>query len=122
MPGSFDGKVAVVTGGTQGVGLATARLIAERGAAAVVICGRNEPRGAEAAEELRRLGAKSLFVRADLSLPGDCFSVIDRACDAFGRIDTVLNCCGSTKRGTVDTTTPISGSISSRSMSALPSS
>lgn len=106
MSGSFDGKVAVVTGGTQGVGLATARLVAERGAAGVVICGRNEQRGAEAAEELRRLGAEPLFVRADLSLPGDCFAVIDRADEVFGRIDTLLNCCGSTKRGTVETTTP----------------
>lgn len=106
MSGSFDGKVAVVTGGTQGVGLATARLVVRRGAAGVVICGRDERKGNEAAAELRRLGAESLFVRADLSVAEDCLAVIDRAEAAFGRIDTLLNCCGSTKRGTVETTTP----------------
>jgi NAD(P)-dependent dehydrogenase (short-subunit alcohol dehydrogenase family) len=104
--GSFGGKVAVVTGGTQGVGLATAQLLAERGAAAVVICGRNAERGDQAAAELRRPGTEILFVRADLSRPEDCFAVIDRAADAFGRIDTLLNCCGSTRRGTLETTTP----------------
>jgi NAD(P)-dependent dehydrogenase (short-subunit alcohol dehydrogenase family) len=102
----FVGKSVVITGGTQGVGLATARLFAERGAEAVTICGRNEVRGEKAAAELRNRGVASLFVRADLANEADCFDVIDRATEQFGRIDSLINCCGSTKRGTLESTTP----------------
>jgi NAD(P)-dependent dehydrogenase (short-subunit alcohol dehydrogenase family) len=102
---SFKSRTAVITGGTQGVGLATARLFIQRGARAVTICGRNEANGARAAAELGALGAEVLFVRADLSRPEDCFAVIDRTEAAFGSIECLVNCCGSTKRGTLDTTT-----------------
>lgn len=102
----FHGKSVVVTGGTQGVGLATARLLVRRGAACVTICGRNQVNGKTAAAELEGLGARALFVPADLSKPEDCFAVIDKTAEAFGRIDSLINCCGSTKRGTLETTTP----------------
>jgi NAD(P)-dependent dehydrogenase (short-subunit alcohol dehydrogenase family) len=103
---SFRGKSVVVTGGTQGVGLATARLLVQRGASSVAICGRNEANGRAAEKELRELGASALFVRADLSRPADCFDVIDRAEAAFGRIDSLINCSGATNRGTLESTTP----------------
>jgi NAD(P)-dependent dehydrogenase (short-subunit alcohol dehydrogenase family) len=102
---SFSGKSVVVTGGTQGVGLATARLLAERGAEAITICGRNEANGRAVAAELEKLGSRALFVRADLARAEDCFAVIDGAAKAFGRIDSLINCCGSTKRGTLESTT-----------------
>ena len=105
MTDAFAGKSIVVTGGTQGVGLATARLLAERGAAAIAICGRNETNGCQAEQELRARGTQALFVPADLSRQEDCFRVIDGAAEAFGRIDSLINCCGSTKRGTLETTT-----------------
>jgi NAD(P)-dependent dehydrogenase (short-subunit alcohol dehydrogenase family) len=104
--GSFAGKRVVITGGTQGVGLATARLLIQRGARAVAICGRNEENGRQAVAELSALGAQALFVPADLSRPEDCFAVIDRAAEGFGWIDCLINCAGSTKRGTLDNTTP----------------
>jgi NAD(P)-dependent dehydrogenase (short-subunit alcohol dehydrogenase family) len=103
---AFLGKSVVVTGGTQGVGLATARLLVRRGAANVTICGRNEENGRKAAAELEVLGAHALFVPADLSKSGDCFAVIDKTAEKFGRIDSLINCCGSTKRGTLENTTP----------------
>lgn len=105
MAGSFDGKAIVVTGGTQGVGLATARLLVERGASAVTICGRNGANGRAAEHELRSLGAKALFVQADLSRAEDCFRVIDEAAAAYGRLDSLINCCGATTRGTLESTT-----------------
>jgi NAD(P)-dependent dehydrogenase (short-subunit alcohol dehydrogenase family) len=52
------------------------------------------------------LGAQTLFVQADLARVEDCFEVIDRSVAAFGRIDCLINCCGSTKRGTLENTTP----------------
>ena len=48
----FNGKVAIVTGSTQGLGKAVARLLAERGAAGIVICGRNKSRGEATAKEI----------------------------------------------------------------------
>jgi len=103
--GAFDGKVIVVTGGTQGVGLATAQLLVERGAAAIVICGRNEANGRQAEKALGANGAHALFIRADLSREKDCVNVIDCAGEAFGRIDSLINCTGATNRGTLETTT-----------------
>jgi NAD(P)-dependent dehydrogenase (short-subunit alcohol dehydrogenase family) len=102
--GAFDGKVIVVTGGTQGVGLATAHLLVERGAAAVAICGRNEAHGRQAEKVLGGNGARALFIGADLSRETDCFNVIDRAAETFGRIDGLINCTGATNRGTLETT------------------
>ena len=102
----FDNKAIVVTGGTQGVGRATAKLLAERGARAVAICGRSADNGNSVAEEIRELGSEALFVQADLSLPEDCFAVIDRAEEAFGDLGCLVNCCGCTTRGTLESTTP----------------
>src|ERR1700722_10539148 len=105
MIASFNGKSVIVTGGTQGVGLATARLLAERGAAAVTICGRNEANGQTVAAALEKCGTRALFVQADLVRQEDCFAVVDGAAQSFGRIDSLINCCGSTRRGTLENTT-----------------
>jgi NAD(P)-dependent dehydrogenase (short-subunit alcohol dehydrogenase family) len=106
MVGSFNGRAVVVTGGTQGVGLATARLLAQRGAASVTICGRNVGNGHAVERALKDLGTRALFVEADLSRSDDCYRVIDRSEAAFGRLDTLINCCGATTRGTLESTTP----------------
>jgi NAD(P)-dependent dehydrogenase (short-subunit alcohol dehydrogenase family) len=106
MTGRFEGKVAVVTGGTQGVGLATARLLAERGAAGLVICGRREEQGRRAAEELESLGCRTIFVPADIGVVDECFRVVDEAERAFDRLDVLIGCAASTDRGGVDDTTP----------------
>ncbi len=60
MAASMNGKVAVITGGTQGLGEATARLFAERGASGLVICGRNAEHGAAVAAELSANGCKTI--------------------------------------------------------------
>ena len=62
----FAGKVAVVTGGTQGLGQAIAELLAERGAAGLVLVGRNARRGKEIAAGFTEKGCKARYVQADL--------------------------------------------------------
>ncbi len=106
MADQFEGKVAVVTGGTQGVGLATARLMATHGAAGLVICGRTEERGQRAAAELEALGCPSIFIQADIGEVDECFRVVDEAERAFDRLDVLIGCAASTDRGGVDDTTP----------------
>lgn len=105
-PHQFDGRYAVITGGTQGLGEATARLFAERGAAGLVICGRNEDRGQAVAESLTESGCRTHFVRADLGKMEDCREIVARADREFGRVDSLVNCAGLTDRGTILDTSP----------------
>jgi len=97
----FEGRYAVITGGTQGLGEATARLFAKRGAAGLVICGRNEEKGQNVAQSLTETGCTTHFVKADLAKVEDCTEVIDRADREFGRIDILVNCAGLTDRGNI---------------------
>ena len=106
MAGQFSGKVAIVTGGTQGLGEATARLFAERGAAGLVICGRNEERGRAVAESIASAGCPTRFARADLAQVDDCRAVVAEADRAFGRVDVLINAAGITDRGTLLDTSP----------------
>jgi len=102
----FSGKVAIVTGGTQGLGEATARLFAARGAAGIVICGRNAERGNPVARSISESGCPTVFVRADLAVVEDCRAVVAEADRAFGRVDVLVNVAGMTDRGTLLDTSP----------------
>ena len=107
MTSSLEGKIAVVTGGTQGLGAAVATLFARRGARGIVICGRSEERGrAKAAAIGRETGCRVEFVRADLGQVGDCLNVVDAADRTFGRVDALVNAAGNTDRGTILDTSP----------------
>ena len=103
---SFQGKVAVITGSTSGMGEATARLMAQKGAEGMVITGRHRTRGESVARLLRdRHGTKARFVSADLADPDGYREVIEAADRWFGRIDILVNSAGDTSRGSVETTT-----------------
>lgn len=104
--GQFAGRYAVITGGTQGLGEATARLFARRGAAGLVICGRTAERGRAVAAELSAAGCETRFVRADLANLDDCGKVIAEADAAFGNLHGLINCAAMTDRGTIWDTTP----------------
>lgn len=105
-PRRFDNKVAVVTGGTQGVGENVALQLAERGASGVVITGRNTERGEEVSEALRKLGTKPLFVEADLAAVDAPFKIVEAADEAFGRVDVLANCAANPERDTIWDSTP----------------
>src|SRR5467141_431711 len=80
----FTGKVALVTGSTQGLGLGIAdRLIRE--GAAVVLNGRSPERGARVLEELRPNGGRIAFIAADVGIKGDAERVVCEAAGHFGR-------------------------------------
>ena len=101
----FKDRVYVVTGGTQGLGEAVARALAEKGAAGLVLCGRNQEAGERVREAVERQGTAAAFVRADLEDADACQAVMD-ACDRrFGRVDGLVNAAGLTDRGTIENTT-----------------
>jgi NAD(P)-dependent dehydrogenase (short-subunit alcohol dehydrogenase family) len=102
----FAGKVAVVTGGTQGLGEAVATLFAERGAAGLVIVGRNARRGKEVSAGFVNAGVKTRYVQADLGKVEDARKVIAEADKAFGRVDVLVNVAATTDRGTILSTSP----------------
>jgi NAD(P)-dependent dehydrogenase (short-subunit alcohol dehydrogenase family) len=103
---SLSGKVAIVTGGTQGLGAAIAHTLAQRGAAGVVICGRNAAKGQAQADQLHGLGTQALYVQADLSKVDDCRRVVQQADATFGRVDVLVNAAAMTDRGTILDTEP----------------
>jgi NAD(P)-dependent dehydrogenase (short-subunit alcohol dehydrogenase family) len=89
----FSGKVALITGGTEGIGLATAVAFASRGAS-VVIAARDQAKGQDAQRELQSRGSQQgevLFVRADVGEPADIARLIAATLDRFGRIDCAVN-------------------------------
>lgn len=98
---SVTGQVAVVTGGAQGIGEATARLLAARGAAAIAIVDRRKDKGEAVAASLNEAGTRTIFIETDLALHDQVKRVIPAVDAAFGRIDIVCNIAGLTDRGTL---------------------
>jgi len=102
---SLEGRVIVVTGGTQGIGEAVALQAARNKAAGLVICGRQVDKGRAVASRIEELGVAAEFVPADLGEVEDCRNVV-RRCDArFGRVDGLVNSAADTSRGTIENTT-----------------
>jgi NAD(P)-dependent dehydrogenase (short-subunit alcohol dehydrogenase family) len=103
--GRFDGKTALITGSTQGVGEAVARRLAAEGARGIVVCGRNRERGEAVAADLAAQGATARFVQVELADADSCRRLIAETDAALGRIDILVNSAGLTLRGTIVDTT-----------------
>src|ERR1700732_1474082 len=93
MNSSFEGKVVLITGGTAGIGRATAIAFAEQGAN-VVVAGRRETEGAESVALVEKAGGKGLFVRTDVTREEEIAALVGRTLERFGRLDFAFNNAG----------------------------
>lgn len=92
----LKGKIAVITGGAQGIGKAVARRFASEGAD-IVIADINPEPAAITAQEIEQLGRKALFCRVDVSNIDDAEAMADETIKAYGRIDILVNNAGITR-------------------------
>src|SRR5579864_1219871 len=97
----FTGKVALVTGGTSGIGKATAIAFARAGAK-VVVSGRREKEGAQVVAEIKKLGGEAAFVRADIAKDADVRAMVKFTVDKFGKLDIAFNNAGVEWKGPLD--------------------
>lgn len=89
----FQGKVAIVTGGTSGIGRATAIAYAREGAK-VVVAGRREAEGEETLRLIRKEGSDGIFVATDVAKETDVKNLVGRTLEKFGRLDFAFNNAG----------------------------
>jgi NAD(P)-dependent dehydrogenase (short-subunit alcohol dehydrogenase family) len=89
----LDGKVAIVTGGSSGLGVAFAEGFGEAGAR-VVVCARRADRLRDTTERVRARGGEAIAVQADVTSPEDCERVVAEAQRAFGSVDVLVNNAG----------------------------
>ena len=101
---TFSDKVALVTGGTSGIGRTTAIAFARAGAK-VVLTGRREKEGAQVVAEIQKLGGDAGFVRADVAKDADVKAMVDFTVDKFGRIDVAFNNAGVEWKGPLEQAT-----------------
>jgi NAD(P)-dependent dehydrogenase (short-subunit alcohol dehydrogenase family) len=93
MTTELRGKVAIVTGGTSGIGRDTAVLFAKAGAK-VVVAGRREAQGKETIDLIRAAGGEGLLVKTDVSRAADVLALVQKTVERFGRLDVAFNNAG----------------------------
>ncbi len=89
----LQNKVALITGGTSGIGEATALLFANEGAR-IAITGRSAERGNKIVEKIKRNGGQAIFIKTDVSIAQDCRNALDQTIAEFGRLDILFNNAG----------------------------
>lgn len=91
--GKLDGKIALISGGTSGIGEATARLFAKEGADVVVV-GRDDKRGNKVVEDIISKGGKAAFLQCDVSKEDDVISLFEKFYNTYGKLDILFNNAG----------------------------
>lgn len=89
----LENKVSLITGGTSGIGEATAILFAREGAK-VAITGRDEARAHQVTARIRKSGGEAIFVRTDVRHAGECKRAVDETLRSWGRLDILFNNAG----------------------------
>ncbi|MEJ2127830.1 MAG: SDR family NAD(P)-dependent oxidoreductase [Woeseiaceae bacterium] len=89
----MEGKVALITGGTSGIGSAAAIRLAAEGAA-VAITGRNPERGNTVVSQIIDSGGDAIFIKSDVRLAEDCRNAVEKTLERFGKIDVLFNNAG----------------------------
>jgi NAD(P)-dependent dehydrogenase (short-subunit alcohol dehydrogenase family) len=90
---NLSGKVAIVTGGTSGIGQATAIAYAQQGAK-VVVAGRRVEEGEETVRLIKAAGGEALFVQTDVTQESEVKAMVDKTVEVFGRLDIAFNNAG----------------------------
>ena len=101
MTNNLKGKVALVTGGTTGIGKETAIALAKAGAK-VVVSGRGEDKGKETVDSIKQAGGEATFIKADISQPTEVEALIAKTVETYGSLD-----CASNNAGTEGKLAPI---------------
>jgi 3-oxoacyl-[acyl-carrier protein] reductase len=104
----LKGKVAVVTGASDGLGRATAERLAEEGAA-VALCARGGERLRAVAEDIRRKGGRAVDLPVDVTRPADLERFVGATLDRFGRLDILVNNAGTSAAQAFDTVDDAAG-------------
>jgi NAD(P)-dependent dehydrogenase (short-subunit alcohol dehydrogenase family) len=102
--GKLQGRKALITGGSSGIGKATALLFA-RERASVAVIGRDEERGRAVVNEITGLGEKSIFISCDVTKAEDCSIAVQKTVEAFDGLDILFNNAGIVLRGNILETT-----------------
>lgn len=93
MTDDLNGKVALITGGTSGIGLAVAKLLLQLGAK-VSINGRSSTKGKRAVDVLKEISAGVIFIQGDVSQSDECQQIVQHTVDYFGCLDVDVNSAG----------------------------
>src|ERR1700691_4337599 len=97
----LNGKVVLITGGSDGLGAALANRLVEEGAL-VAVCGRDSRRLAGTEQRLRDAGGDALAVQADVTRPADLERFVNAAVSRWGRLDGLVNNAGQSAAGRID--------------------
>lgn len=97
----LNGKVAIITGGSKGIGKATAELFVQEGAS-IVICARGEEALRRTESELKAMGGSILAIQADIGSVEDCKRVFEETIKEFGKLDILVNNAGVSSMQTID--------------------
>ena len=92
-----DNPVAIVTGGSRGVGAATAKMLSENGWNVLITCSSSIAEADKVAKSCSNESAQVHALQADVSNDSDCIATINKAIELWGRIDTLINNAGTTK-------------------------